>query len=298
MKKLVFLILFIASPALASPMIPITRGAATRVCDMIYNATTSVWIGAAPTGLDCEIDAYTDGADSDGFTDISGSETTISTTGQFCFPLSTTETNVDWALVKCHATNTNAADWSAILTTRPGMSFDGKTLGEGTSTIDLEASEISADNQFAGDKFLLFSTAGKYLASSCIVSSTNANERITTREDLSALHTTGDYYLIVPDAGCSANLTYWNSAAVATPDSTGYPKVTIKSGTGTGEVSLSSGTVTVGTNNDKTGYRLSATGVDDIWDEATSGHTTAGTTGKAVADGGSGGGGSGGVTRY
>ena len=38
--------------------------------------------------------------------------------------------------------------------------------------------------------------------------------------------------------------------------------------------------VTVTTNNDKTGYRLSATGVDDIWDEVQSGHTTAGTFGK------------------
>lgn len=38
--------------------------------------------------------------------------------------------------------------------------------------------------------------------------------------------------------------------------------------------------VTVGTNNDKTGYRLSATGVDDIWDETQSGHATAGTFGK------------------
>ncbi len=38
------------------------------------------------------------------------------------------------------------------------------------------------------------------------------------------------------------------------------------------------------TNNDKTGYRLSATGVDDVWDEALSGHTTAGTTGKQLAD--------------
>lgn len=37
----------------------------------------------------------------------------------------------------------------------------------------------------------------------------------------------------------------------------------------------------------KTGYRLSATGVDDIWDEATSGHATAGTTGKALTDAGS-----------
>lgn len=37
--------------------------------------------------------------------------------------------------------------------------------------------------------------------------------------------------------------------------------------------------VIVVTNNDKTGYRLSATGVDDVWDEAQSGHATAGTFG-------------------
>lgn len=41
----------------------------------------------------------------------------------------------------------------------------------------------------------------------------------------------------------SANVTQWNSTAIATPDTAGYPKVTIKSGTGTGELSLSSGVV-------------------------------------------------------
>ncbi len=54
--------------------------------------------------------------------------------------------------------------------------------------------------------------------------------------------------------------------------------------------SLNLSSTTVGTaaalttNNDKTGYRLSATGVDDVWDEALSGHTTPGTTGKQLAD--------------
>ncbi len=42
--------------------------------------------------------------------------------------------------------------------------------------------------------------------------------------------------------------------------------------------------VIVVTNNDKTGYRLSSTGVDDIWDEATAGHVTAGTTAVALTD--------------
>lgn len=42
--------------------------------------------------------------------------------------------------------------------------------------------------------------------------------------------------------------------------------------------------VTVTTNNDKTGYALSASGVDAIWDEATAGHVTAGTYGVAITD--------------
>lgn len=35
----------------------------------------------------------------------------------------------------------------------------------------------------------------------------------------------------------------WNGSTVATPDTAGYPKITIKSGTGTGEINLSSGGV-------------------------------------------------------
>ena len=44
------------------------------------------------------------------------------------------------------------------------------------------------------------------------------------------------------------------------------------------------GYVTVGTNNDKTGYSLSSAGIDAVWDEVITGHTTANTTGKALTD--------------
>lgn len=52
--------------------------------------------------------------------------------------------------------------------------------------------------------------------------------------------------------------------------------VLVQSGTSTGQISLSSGLV-----------RLSATGVDDIWDEALSGHSTPGTAGDALDAAGS-----------
>lgn len=40
-----------------------------------------------------------------------------------------------------------------------------------------------------------------------------------------------------------ANVTFWNGTAVATPDTAGYPKVTIKDGTGTGEIDTIAGAV-------------------------------------------------------
>lgn len=115
-----------------------------------------------------------------------------------------------------------------------------------------------------------------------------------------------------PPANTSAappvNVAQWNGTNVATPATAGYPAVTIKSGTGTGEINLSSGNLagsvasvvgavgsvtgavgsvtgnvggnvtgsvgSVTTVSDKTGYRLSATGVDDIHDEVVEGTST------------------------
>lgn len=53
----------------------------------------------------------------------------------------------------------------------------------------------------------------------------------------------------------AVNATFWSGTAVAAPDTAGYPKVTHKTGTGTGELLLTSGKVDV---NDKTGFSLTA----------------------------------------
>lgn len=55
--------------------------------------------------------------------------------------------------------------------------------------------------------------------------------------------------------------------------------VLLSSGTGTGQVDLTSGAVEV---NDKTGFRLSATGIDDFFDEGLDSHVTAGSFGAAM----------------
>ena len=101
------------------------------------------------------------------------------------------------------------------------------------------------------------------------------------------------------------NVTGWNGTAVATPDTAGYPKVTLKSGTGTGEVNLSSGRAdgnvtyiggsAVNTSAAQLGVNVVNAGgtawasvvaalIDAVWDELLSGHTTSGSAGKGLSD--------------
>lgn len=68
-------------------------------------------------------------------------------------------------------------------------------------------------------------------------------------------------------AQLAGNVTQWSGSNVASPDTAGYPKVTVKGGAGTGEVLLASGAVTVGTNNDKTDYALSNAALTAIHNE-------------------------------
>lgn len=83
-----------------------------------------------------------------------------------------------------------------------------------------------------------------------------------------------------------------NAAAIASDaitDAKVASDVTIASVTGavgsvTGAVGSVTNPVTVGTNSDKTGYRLSATGIQDIWDALTSALTTVGSIGKLLVD--------------
>ena len=51
--------------------------------------------------------------------------------------------------------------------------------------------------------------------------------------------------LVDGSATLAVNVTQWSGANVATPDSAGHPKVTIKAGTGAGELSITSGRVLI-----------------------------------------------------
>lgn len=78
-----------------------------------------------------------------------------------------------------------------------------------------------------------------------------------------------------------------NASHVAGTSQTGRDlgaSVLLSPGTGTGQISLSSGAVTAGTVSDKTGYALSSGGVQAIWDALTSALSTASSIGKLLVD--------------
>lgn len=106
---------------------------------------------------------------------------------------------------------------------------------------------------------------------------------------------TGRHYATVEDGGGDV----WAEGWVTLADTTDFHEIggyaylpTVESQVSGISGKLPSRSKLVGTTNadgsilaaDKTGYALSAAGVDAIWDEATSGHTTAGTFAKLLTD--------------
>ncbi len=88
----------------------------------------------------------------------------------------------------------------------------------------------------------LFDNAGSAAAGTVIID--NLDAAISSRgsaTNLSAVKTQTDKFVFTVANEVNANTRYWAGTALAAPDTAGYPKVTIKSGTGTGELSLTSG---------------------------------------------------------
>lgn len=99
------------------------------------------------------------------------------------------------------------------------------------------ATHISAGNYYA----VLDATDTDTLGSGAIV--VQVTGALAFRLNFTVLPAAVFDSLVAGSDTLPADVTQWNGTNVATPDTAGYPKVTLKSGTGTGEVSLASGRV-------------------------------------------------------
>jgi hypothetical protein len=178
--------------------------------------------------------------------------TTVDNTG-----LPTTASGLAISAYKNDSTTSSTA---GITTTYSG-GF-GSTAGLVNVKVD-----TSADSTFyaAGNDFFLVATAGT-VAGVSIVGYVVGEFSIDNRNQKVNVTKFGGTTVTARDIGAS---------------------VLLSSGSGAGQISLSSGQVTVGTNNDKTGYTLSTTGQTNLLDQSLSGHTGAGTVGGALNTAGS-----------
>jgi len=196
------------------------------------------------------------------------------------------EAGVDWANVGSPTTTLNLSGTStkALEPTTAGRTLDVTTTGEAGldfANVNLPVGSIPIVNIIENGTMQAGSAAGTAVLRSAtsfvddliigatiiVTGGTGAGQSriiydwVSTTDTASISPnwtTTPDNtstYLVVPTPPASTNsatlpavnLTSWNGTAVATPDTAGYPKVTIKDGTGAGEIALTAGVVdTVG----------------------------------------------------
>lgn len=108
------------------------------------------------------------------------------------------------------------------------VSKDGGTFADCTN----EATEIATSS----GHYYLDLTSTEMNADSVVVQVKSTTTDAVTRTIVIYPQESGDIKVDVQS---------WNATAIASPDTAGYPKVTIKSGTGTGELSIASGIASV-----------------------------------------------------
>lgn len=149
-------------------------------------------------------------------------------------------------------------------------------LDEDSTTIDLDATTIgtvtTATNVTTVNGLAADVITASSIAADAIGASELAADAVGASEIAASAITSSEFAQSAADTVWS---TVTRSLTILDEDSTTLDL----NATTIGTVTTVTNGVTVTTNNDKTGYTLTAGGIDAIWDEAQSGHVTAGTFG-------------------
>jgi hypothetical protein len=283
------------------------KNTAFRAVFPILNNTGALVTGAA--GLDSEVSK-----DQGTFTDCTNEATEIATSsGIYYLDLTSTEMNADCVAVIVKTSTTDAK--TTVLVFYPQESGDIKVdlQSIATTTVSTSTAQLGVN---------IVSAAGTAWGSGAITAASIASDAITDAKvasDVTIASVTGAVGSVASGGISSASfaagaITATAIASDAITDAKVASDVTIASVTGAvgsvtgavgsvtgavGSVTGAVGSVTgnvggnvggnvvgsvgsVTTVSDKTGYALSGAGVDAVWDEAMSGHTTAGTYGDKI----------------
>jgi hypothetical protein len=186
----------------------------------------------------------------DTFADCTNESTEIATnSGVWYLSLTGTELTCDVAAIQAKSATAGMKTTVAVLyprklvTSRSGTSASG---GVATSTIVLDASASPIDDFYNG--MVCIATIDSNLEVRVISDYVGSTQTASVVPDWNVAPDNNDTFVIKLPEGAQvnqANVTAWNGTTVASPHTAGYPAVTIKDGTGTGEIDTTSGGVLV-----------------------------------------------------
>jgi hypothetical protein len=107
------------------------KNVASYIVFPIVDADGDLVTGA--TGLDSEIDTWSDGAAPDGFTDCTNEATEIGSTGQYYLSLTNTELNVDYAIIQIKTSSVGAKTQTVLIRTQVGDPLNNAVTDDGTA---------------------------------------------------------------------------------------------------------------------------------------------------------------------
>lgn len=194
--------------------------------------------------LDSEIDAWSDGAAPDGFADCTNEATEIGSTGQYYLLLAQGETNYQYIIIQVKSSSTGAVPQTILIRTTVGApanlatTDDGGTINVTTGKID-EISTLTGHTAQTGDSYAIVNHAD-YGNAHLVRSTTPANTL-----DVSATGEAGLDFDNIKDATGAHTLTNITVPTVTTTGTatTVTNAVVLPTGTGAGQISLSSGAV-------------------------------------------------------
>ncbi len=186
----------------------------------------------------------------DTFADCTNESTEIATgSGNWYLILTGTELTCDVATIQAKSATSGMK--TAVATLYPRKlatvySGTAASLGTVTSTIILDSGASAVDDYYNG--MVCIATIDTLTEVRVISDYVGSTKTATVVPDWNVAPDNNDTFVIkLPEGAyfCQANVEAWNGTAVPAENTAGYPIVTIKDGTGTGEIDTTSGGVLV-----------------------------------------------------
>lgn len=204
----------------------------------------------------------------DTFADCTNESTEIATSsGVYYLTLTATEMTADVITVIAKSATSGMKTTVATLYPRKLVTIRSGTsasAGSATSTIVLDASASAVDDFYNG--MVCIATIDSNVEVRVISDYVGSTQTASVVPDWNVAPDNNDTFVVKLTEGGQiqqSNVTAWNGTTVPGTDTAGYPKVTIKDGTGAGELDTSSGVVLA---KDHTGANLATAAALDAVD--------------------------------